>query len=328
MKDDCQVLKPMRLRARKNWLWLWLLPAALSWLLVSLARPTGGAAFRVELAIIFSCSGLCGFALAAKSFSTLKQRFMGGLFFTGASLCVIASVVFLGCGSFYTAPQLTAAEAQNLMARRKAQETQRKEQVRKEIVARDSQADSTMLDLTSFYDAPLLLPLDLRSPDIHALAPGTHEWDGVKYDVRARVVPEYQPEGRIAGIPVGQKCSGIAFLLGYGEGLFQTPSGEICGRLVVHFANGRLESIPLVFGKDVARSRNISINPDERLAMTNLVVWARTTVPYGAPRISYALFIKKWINPIPSEPVSAIDLVPQPAADPFLVAITIQPVNP
>src|SRR5580658_4669222 len=139
LMNSCgQFLNPIKLHVRRHWLWLWLLPVVLSRLLVSLARPSGGAAIWVELAIICLCSCFFSFALAIKSFSTFQERFWGGLFFSGGSLCLISSMLFLGCFG------PTAAEMRK-------ERLQQRVQISKQVVPRDAQADSTMLDLTSFY---------------------------------------------------------------------------------------------------------------------------------------------------------------------------------
>jgi len=313
-------MKPMKLNAGKNWLWLWILPAALSWLLVSLTRPTGGAAFWAELAIICSCSCLAGFALAFKSFSIFKGRLCGGLFFTGASLSVLSSVVFIGCAYDTTSPRpLTPRQIVE-------RENQTKARVAKLIRPRDAQADQTMLDLTSFYD--VLLPGQAgRNPaGFRASDPGTHTWNGTKFDVRGMIQSQYQPDRKITGIPVGQKCSGIVFL--HGEALWFHPTNTFT-RLVVHFANGVAETLPLIFGKDVAASY-INYNPPAlNLAMTNPVVWQETIPVNGTSRPAFVFYMTEWTNPFPGQTVTTVDMVPsQGNADPFLVAITIHPVNP
>jgi hypothetical protein len=326
MNNLVQNLKPMKLRARKNWLWLWILPTALSWLLVSLATPTGGAAFWVELAIIGSCSCLGGFALAFKNFSTLKQRILGGLFFTGGSLCLVLSVVFMGC-HLETPP----SGAEIRYDRRKT-ERQEQERVAKQIVPRDAQADQTMLDLTSFYNELLPGKSDGKKAAARALEPGTHKWDGIKFDARGMAVAQFRPDGRIAGIRVGQKCSEIAFVHGSYEWFFQD---ERFSRMVIHFANRHTETIPLVFGKDVDRAfwngglAGVPLDSVWSNSVAHSVIWAEGSFGDDTSSPGLKLFIKKWKNPFPGEMVTSIDVVPASRyANPFLVAITLIPVNP
>jgi hypothetical protein len=316
MKNEVRIMKPLKLRAAKNWLWLWILPTALSLLLLSLGSPTGGAAFWIDLGIIGSCSCLCSFALAFKSFSTFQERIWGGLFFMGGSLCVISSILFIGCFGPSGPP---AADMRKWRIQHKAW-------VAQQIVPRDAQADATMLDLTSFYDT-LLPDQTYRLPSgFHALEPGTHTWEGIKFDVRGVVEPQNQPDGKLVGVPVGRKCSEIAFLHG---GIYGHEQTNIISRFVVRYANGHAETIPIVCGKDVSirhfRRDALEINPP----LTNSVVWEERMFSDGTPRPVLMFFIKKWNNPFPQETVATIDFVKTRVfADPFVVAITVFPVNP
>lgn len=286
-------MKPMKLNAGRNWLWLWILPAALSWLLVWLTRPAGGAALWAEIGIVCLCSCLCGFALAFRGFSTIKERLWGGLFFTGASLGVFSSVLFLGCG-------LLAGDTwQKSPVQR---EIENRARVAKQITPRDARADPTMLDLTSFYQKTL--PHSFR-----ALEPGTHSWDGIKFDVRGLVARPQSPDGQIPTVPVRQKCSGISFLNGYAANNQQ----DLPFRFLVYFANGHEESVPLVFGKDYAT--------------TNAIVWDQSRTTNGSYVPDFIFYIKKWNNPYPDVTVSSIDFVGSSGVS-FLAAITIRPVNP
>jgi hypothetical protein len=312
MNSHGQILSPMKLQARKNWLWLWFLPAAMAWLLVSLAGPTGGAAIWVQLAIICLCSCFFGFTLAIKSFSKLQERFWGGLFFSAGSLCLLSSVLFLGCFG------PTAAEI------RKGRLQQRR-QISKQIVPRDAQADTTMLDLTSFYDELLpgqgyQLPSNFR-----VLEPGTHAWEGIEFDVRGCAMSHNQPNGKIVGIPVNQKCLEMAFL----HGAYGFERTNRSSQFVIHFANGYAEIIPIVFGKDVVSSFFWKNRGALNLSMTNSVVWLERISTNGPAQPDIRFFIKKWNNPFPEETVTTIDFVPSSLnVDAFLVAITVRPVNP
>jgi hypothetical protein len=318
-----RILSPMKLHLRKNWVWLLLLPAALSWLLAVLAKPSGGTAFRVELAIIGSCSCFFGFALDFKSFSTFKERFWGGLFFSGGSLGLISNVVFIGCiCGEPSAP--TPTPQQKLQW-----EIESKAEVAKQIVPRETQADATMLDLTTLYDATLPGLSVWHPPSLRALEPGTHTWEGIKFDVRGIVMSQNQPGGKITDIPVGQKCSEIAFLNGANQNVGHYKD-SLFNRLVVHFANGHAETFPLVFDQDFVFSRGVN-SRDLNYAVTNSVVWEERISTDGTSRPNIVFHLTKWKNPFPTETVATIDFVPPAAyayANAFLVAVTVRPVEP
>jgi hypothetical protein len=317
MISDGQTLKPLKLHARKNWLWLWVLPTVLSWLLVSLTKHPP---FWVEFVIICSCSCLCGFVLAIKSFASFKERLWGWLFFTGGSLCVIASVVFIGC---FLPSRPSADDIRNGRIRG---ERDNKGWLAPQIVRRDAQADLTMLDLTSYYDALLPGQFNHYNPSgFRALAPGSHTWDGIKFDVRGMVFAKRQPDGQISGIPIAQKCSLIAFLQGAYLGF---KRNDTYGRLVIHFQNGHTETVPLAFGKDLAVSELSAVPPGFDWVMHNAASLAESIPSNGESPRNFVFYIKKWTNPFPDKDVTTIDFVPSPGiADPFLVAITVRPLN-
>jgi hypothetical protein len=181
-----------------------------------------------------------------------------------------------------------------------------------------------MLDLTYHYTE---LAYSKSPGALPVLPPGTHSWQGIKFDVRGIARPGSLHWKNFAGITVLQKCSGIAFL--YGDYGALTNASNDSTALVVHFANGHVETIPLVVGKDVASSM-VDLNPPRlNLAMTNAVVWEKTISSKGVSRPYVVFYIKKWDNPFPEVPVVTLDFIPPPTgADPFLVAITVRPVNP
>jgi hypothetical protein len=203
---------------------------------------------------------------------------------------------------------------------------QHKAWVAQQIVPRGAQADPTMLDLTSFYTTVLPGQTFRLPPDWPALDPGTHTWEGIKFDVRGMAEAQNEPEGKVFGLPVGKKCSEIAFLHG---GHFAFEKTDIISQFVVHFANGHAETIPIVCGKDVPL-RHRSHNAHEiNLATTNSVVWAERILSDGTHQPELIFYIKKWNNPTPEETVATIDFVNTSMyVDPFVAAITVVPVNP
>jgi hypothetical protein len=308
---------------RNNRLWLLILPPLLALSLVSIVKPAGRSAFAVELAIICLCSFSCGFALAIKSFKTSRQHFWGGLFFSGSSLYLISCVVFLGC---IPLPQRRLSPAQieqqriQMEQQRVQQEARAKANVASHIAPRDALADSTMLDLSPFYDAPLGFR---NSTNVRSIAPGTHVWNGVKFDVRAKIQLSWHNQQGVKGIPVGQKCSELYFLHGTEWGM---PSSTV-SRFVVHFAGTNAETIPMVFGRDLA-SEFLRNQRGAGVAPTNMVVWQELISTNGLPQPLRGFFVSRWSNPFPDQPVETIDFEPgQNGSSAFLAAITVKPVS-
>ena len=300
---------------RKNWLWIWICPTAFSWLLVSIVKPANRSAFWVELAIVCLFSFSCGFALAIKSFPTFKRRFLGGLFFAGSSLYLLSCVAFLGC---LPLPQRQLSPAQ-IDQNRRQQEIRRRAWVARQVLPRDAEADASMLDLSSFYDG--LLPgtaLETNTP-FRFLKPGTHTWDGIKFDVRGVIEPGWRSKAEADSIPVGRKCSELDFL----QGAFWGEPSNTVSQFVIHFTNGHNETVPIIFGRDVSDShfRNNFIP-------ANTVVWEERIITNAPPKPFFGFFIKKWNNPFPDETIETIIFVPEPAySGVFLIAITAQPIT-
>src|ERR1700722_2402804 len=314
MNSCGQFLRPMKLHTRKHWLWLWLLPAVFARLLVSLARPSGGVAIWVQLGIVCLCNCFFSFSLAIKNFSTFQERLWGGLFFSGGSLCLLSSVLFLGCFG-PTAAQL------------RRERLQREREFAKHILPRDAQADATMLDLTPFFNELLPGQTVGKPAGVRGVEPGTHIWEGIKVGVRGMLMTRNLVDGKIKSIsiPVGQKCAGIAFL--HGAYVFNVTNCS--SQYVIHFANGHAETIPLVLGQDFAASRFGWNQAARNMSLTNAVIWSEIVNTNGQVKTDMKFFIKKWNNPFPEETVTTIDLgTASTGLNPFLVAITIRPVNP
>ena len=194
---------------RANLLGLWAVPAALAWLAISVLPPAGRATFGMEVAIVSLCSFGCGFGLAWRNLNTFRQRLLSGLYFAGSSLCLLFSVVFLGCG--LSEPKIIITPAQ-MQQQRAQQEIRMKAWVAGQLVPRDAAADATMLDLSPFYNARL----SFTNSRVRSLAPGTHVWDGIKFDVRGKIQLIWLGTNGLPGIPVHQKCAELYFLHGLG----------------------------------------------------------------------------------------------------------------
>jgi hypothetical protein len=235
---------------------------------------------------------------------------LGGLFFSGGSLYLISCVVFLGC---LPLPQRHLSPAQ-IQANRHQQEVSRKAWVANQILPRDAEADLSMLDLTPFYDGILPGATPEHNPSVRYQKPGTHTWDGIKFDVRGIVGTGWLME--TGSIPVGRKCLEVNFLHGVYWGV---PSSPVC-QFVIHFTNGHNEIIPIILGKDVFDSRFRN-----NFVPTNAVIWEEKISTNAPSQPNFGFFIKKWNNPFPDETIATIDFVPEQNS--FLVAITLKPIS-
>jgi hypothetical protein len=263
-----------------------------------------------------------------QNFQTTNFRWV---FFAGGSLYLISCVVFLGCLSLpYNPPHMTPAQIENMkrqqQAFRQQQEDQNKERVARQLLPRDAEADASMLDLSPFYNR-LLLGQGIPTNAITQYPnPGTHTWQGIKFDVRGLVVPYWYGQGETNRIHVGQKCSELAFLIGAD---WPRPINTTNSQFVIHFANGIKETVPIIFGKDVAAS-HFSNNVSGLYQLpTNSVVWLKRIDPHTpVPTPVYGFYIKQWQNPFPDETVATIDFEPaQNYSGAFLVAITLKPIS-
>jgi hypothetical protein len=310
------LMYPVQISRGMNLLWLWILPPVFSWLFISAMEPAGSKSLWAKLAIIFACSLICGFGLASRSFKTFRQRLLGGLFFSGSSLGLIFSVAFLGC---LPIPRASLSPAQ-LAAQRSRQEAKLKISVASHITPRDALADDTMLDLSPFFDASLNLSND---PSIRHLAPGTHTWNGIKFDIRAEIQLGWQNPQGVTGIPVGRKCSELYFL----HGVRWRQPNQTVSKFVIHFAGTNVQTIPMVYGRDLTSELLVN-KRDWTAAPTNMFVWQESISTNAPPQPLRAFFVSRWVNPFPSMNVETIDFVPgEQNVSAFLVAITLKPLE-
>jgi hypothetical protein len=100
--------------------------------------------------------------------------------------------------------------------------------------------------------------------------------------------------------------------------------GTRVGYYLVHFANGRREEIPIIYGRDVRDWHEDKNESDE--ATQAVIAWKG-----GNPAVrrvdshSIRLFKCTWQNPAPDIEITNVDFVAEPAgAAPFLVAMTAE----
>jgi hypothetical protein len=295
---------------RNNRLWLIIVPPLLSLALISGIKPSGPFAFWTEISIFCLCSLLCGFVLALKQFKKFKHRLLGTLAFSAGGMYLICCTVFLGC--FWPgSPPLSPAQLEKMMHH---EEMERRAWAAKRVVSRDSLADPSMLDLSPYYDGIVPGPNPQRDRFSRVQQPGTHIWDGIKFDVRGTIGSSWFVETN--AVFVGRKCSEVDFLHGASAG---NPS-DLVNQFFIHFQDGRTVTIPIIYGTDV--SSDIFENG---VVPANAVVWVEYLSTNAPPRPSYGYFITRWKNPSPDEIITSIGFAPRPTGS--LVAITVQEIK-
>ncbi|HXC34905.1 MAG TPA: hypothetical protein VNV43_03470 [Candidatus Acidoferrales bacterium] len=296
---------------RNNWLWLIIVPPLLSLALISGIKPSGPFAFWTEISIFCLCSLLCGFALALKQFKKFKHRLWGTIAYSTAGMYLICCMSFLGC--FWLeerGPRLTPAQIQQSLYQ---DELERRAGAAKDIVARDSLADPSMLDLSPYCDGIVSGPGRTFEGDsfLQFPKPGTHMWDGIKFDVRGTIGSSWLVETN--AVFVGRKCSEVDFLHGASAG---NPS-DLVNQFFIHFQDGRTVTVPIIYGTDV--SSDIFENG---VVPANAVAWGEFLFTNAPPRPFTGFFITRWKNPSPDEIIRSIGFAPRKTG--FLVAITVQ----
>lgn len=195
------------------------------------------------------------------------------------------------------------------------------------IPSRAPGTDVRLLDLSDHYNAALTETWHrggMSNNTLKDLPRGVHAFDEISFDVRGIVqlsgrgaLQELDVEfpKKVTGIAAGLQADTLHFLHGCG---WAAPNGTAIGKYVIHYANGQMRTIPIIYG-------------------THLQDWwadsAGTTldVAWSGPNHSasdgsnISIYQMAWPNPLPSLEIASIDYqseVEEPA--PFLIAITAE----
>jgi len=201
------------------------------------------------------------------------------------------------------------------------------EVVLKRIKPQALQTDSSLLDLSSHYNA-LLLHLSQMTPEgklLTACPEGLQKIDGIEFDIRGLIhltgqnFPISFPE-KEQDIDVNQKCTQIHFLHGT---MFPAPQDSKIATYIVHYTDGRVDEVPILYGKDV-KTRLFDSRETSELDNPK-VAWVSPPDQVGHAGTSLRLYQKTWKNPSPDSAVKSIDFVSNMTESaPFLVAITLE----
>lgn len=194
------------------------------------------------------------------------------------------------------------------------------------VPARATDTPAQLLNLSPFYNAPILEPWLFRDAPLSltALPPGVQTLGGTPFDLRgliqlgSKLVDAIYPE-QIVGIPVNAPARGLHFLHG---ATHSTSNGVLLAVYKINFANQTSAEIPIHFGAQLGEA---PADPPPHLAENSALAW---TEPANADpaRKTHRLYKTNWRNPDPKNLVTSIDLISkwaEPAV--FVVAISLDP---
>jgi hypothetical protein len=196
------------------------------------------------------------------------------------------------------------------------------------ITPRLSQTPHNLIDLSDYYNAALVQSWHpgTGNNSLDILPPGLLQLGGTLFDVRGIVQlaghdlqrtahGAYPP--RVMGIPVSQTCHQLHFLHATG---WRTRDGTLVGNYIVHYADGKEQTIPIVYGEDV-RDWNAGGDSSTELKRAT-IVWSAT----NKAQLPVRLFKSTWVNPNPEKEITTIDYLSTTSESaPFLIAITAEP---
>jgi hypothetical protein len=126
------------------------------------------------------------------------------------------------------------------------------------------------------------------------------------------------------GLKVGRKFRSAAWLQGT---VWPARKGDVAGRLVWHYADGRTEQAEMIYGRNTAR---FWAEPRQVETEKDFVgpVWSVYETEEGLRREKWLrVYRQEWVNPRPEALVVSLDFVAErscPAA-PFLIAVNLNP---
>ena len=197
------------------------------------------------------------------------------------------------------------------------------------IPQRDPRATEAQLDLSSHYNVGLRQAESQsdRENSLSGLPAGLQILAGVTFDARGiirlagdEVLAASMP-ARANHIPVAQSCQRLHFLHATGR---PTAAGNVIGKYLVHYANGTILTIPIVYGYAL---RDWWVKEGEPPAPKGLeLAWSGSNAEAAANGTTIRLFKWTWENPLPEIEIRSLDFVSAlTGCAPFLVAVTAEP---
>jgi hypothetical protein len=198
------------------------------------------------------------------------------------------------------------------------------------ITPRSKEASPDLVDLGPYFNASLDDNwFDHAGHNFQEVPKGVQVLDGTPFELRGliqlagtqslKIAGVALPEA-VNGIKVGRRGARIHFLHACG---FSSPTGKEIGKYVIHYANGEVRTVPILYGKNVldwwGRSTDVKLTDGKE-------VW-KGNCPSPASMGFYIHMIRyTWDNPLPDEEITTIDFLSDVVeAAPQLMAITIEP---
>jgi hypothetical protein len=207
------------------------------------------------------------------------------------------------------------------------------------VPLRDPKTSARLIDLDPFYNASLSRSWCSTSGDLAShlgsLPTGVQSFGGTGFDVRGviqircdRFVSVLFPVA-VTNIPVGQRCARLQFLH---AAAWDGRPGTTIGFYVVHFDGGRVERIPIEYGKQVIEWRTDPARAFKP-STDSLLAWRGQYTSMTGEARSIHLYRTTWPNPSPETLIQSLDLaaavdpggVPTASSAPFLIAVTAEP---
>lgn len=178
---------------------------------------------------------------------------------------------------------------------------------------------------------------DDRQGNFLTVPTGEQTFEGVKFKIGEGVIQlgskvwHEMPE-KVEGIPLDRKFRKLFILhaTGYGGGpnvpgtAWHVPDDTPIGEYKVHYEDKSVETIPVVYGKDV---RDWWFRPDEPETARAKVAWKGDNELAKQYECRLRIYLSTWENPKPDKRVVRIDYIARKddtVAAPFCVAMTLE----
>jgi hypothetical protein len=173
-----------------------------------------------------------------------------------------------------------------------------------------------------------------KGNNLEELPCGEQTFEGVPFKIGEGVIQlggSFLPKTptRVEGIAVGKAFDKLHILhaTGWGDCPPAVWEGTVIGRYLLHYEDGSIDNVPIVYGKDV---RDWYVAEDAqgvtRGALDLKVAWRGGNAAARQVNAAIRLFLTTWNNPEPDKKVVRIDYASRrhlPTA-PFCVALTLQ----
>src|SRR6185369_3529407 len=149
---------------------------------------------------------------------------------------------------------------------------------------------------------------------------------GVTFDIRGLVQLKGGGSGfggrpvQVTGIAVAQTCKALHFLH---AAAFSEKPGTAIGEYVIHYANKQQESVPLIYGENIA-DWSCGSGPPALLGHSTKIAWMRGDPSAEKPNRVICLYDLRWENRHPQTAFPSLDFKSaMKQSGPFLLAITL-----